>query len=155
MDCPRGGSLDGDDGDGGDDSDNGYGVNNLAQYLDDDAANAAGEPNFNNSNDGKNNKKEKANKSCSCQHYRNLSSYRVATSTCREFRPTRPKDMPQLEGGELSKFGVADIEDLCSFGRQIDLKRNVAIYRKPMNEVPGGEPKFGMNTGERAMHLRS
>ena len=80
----------------------------------------------------------KVDKKCSCPHYRNLTSLRVANAACQVFRPTRPADVVDsgdAGGGICSKMGVADIEDLVEFGRDIEVKRDVAIYRKNKTKI--------------------
>jgi len=83
---------------------------------------------------------DKPNTKCTCQHYRNLTSARVANFAIERFRPNLPNELVEsgVDGGEDCKMGVGDIEDLVDFGRDLNSKGNVAIYRTPLTEQSFG-----------------
>ena len=77
-------------------------------------------------------------KACTCPHYRCLSSSRAAATASDNFSVRRSIVNSCTHGGELTKLGTHDIEDLVKYGRDSDTKHGVALYRK-------GEERFGMH----------
>ncbi len=75
-----------------------------------------------------------------CPHYRQLSTKRLARNLHSTFKPDSTSVNCCSSGGEKSKFGSHDIEDLVTFGVQPNIKKGVAIYRNKA----GGEKSFGM-----------
>ncbi|GMI14569.1 hypothetical protein TrLO_g4418 [Triparma laevis f. longispina] len=69
------------------------------------------------------------NDKCTCPHYRCLTTSRVAATTSSQFRPTQPPT-PCSHGGEKTRLGTHDIEDLIKFGNNVDHKNDIAVYRK-------------------------
>lgn len=82
--------------------------------------------------DGDNRKKK-----LTCSHYRQLSTTRTATMAQRKFAPDQNVVNCCNVGGEKTKLGAADIEDLVDFGVNPYVQKGVAIYR------PGGTGSFG------------
>ena len=64
-----------------------------------------------------------------CSHYRQLSSLSVAGKVHSSNVPNRNKVNCCSLGGDKTKFGTHDIEDLIGFGMNPNITRNVAIYR--------------------------
>ncbi len=64
-----------------------------------------------------------------CSHYRRLTSKELAVRTHATCVPDISKVNCCAVGGDKSKFGTHDIEDLVKFGVQPNVKRDVAIYR--------------------------
>ena len=70
-------------------------------------------------------------KAC-CPHYRQLGPKRTADLACNTFVPC----CSSKKGGELSKHGTHDVEDLVQFGKDPH-KRTVAVYRSSPQEPFG------------------
>ncbi len=75
-----------------------------------------------------------------CSHYRQLTSKRIAEKLYSSCVPDAKKVNCCSVGGEQSKFGAHDIEDLIHFGVQPNVKRGIAVYR----DQSKGESSFGM-----------
>jgi hypothetical protein len=86
--------------------------------------------------DGKHpNEEEDANTKVrlTCPHYRQLTSDRTASMAQAKFAPTNCCS----GGGEKTKMGVADIEDLVDFGLNPHVDKGVAIYRPSTSQSWG------------------
>jgi DEAD_2/PDZ domain len=81
------------------------------------------------------NEDEDSNKTIrlTCPHYRQLTSERTASMAQAKFAPTSCCS----SGGEKTKMGVADIEDLVAFGLNPYVDKGVAIYRPPASKSWG------------------
>jgi hypothetical protein len=66
-------------------------------------------------------------KAC-CPHYRQLGTSRTASMAYDQFVPQNPNCCKR--GGEHTKLGSHDIEDLVAFGKDPYVKRGVAVYRE-------------------------
>lgn len=66
-----------------------------------------------------------------CPHYRQLSSAGLARKAHSSFIPASSQVNCCTVGGSKTKLGAHDIEDLCQFGIQPNIKRGVALYRDP------------------------
>lgn len=77
-----------------------------------------------------------SNKPC-CPHYRQLTSSRTANLTYEQFVPQAKQVNCCQTGGEKSKLGSFDIEDLVSFGMDPHVRRDIAIYRAPGQKAVG------------------
>jgi len=73
----------------------------------------------------------KSKKYLTCPHYRRLTSIDLAINAHDTFVPNKNKVNCCSIGGDKSKFGSHDIEDLVAFGKNPDKRRQVAIYRDP------------------------
>lgn len=80
----------------------------------------------------------------SCHHYRSLTSTSIAKLAYKQFFPNKNGGHCCSNGGELSKMGVHDIEDLVSFGMMPQVLRNVAIYRSQSDTSENGYVPFGI-----------
>ncbi|GMI02980.1 hypothetical protein TrVE_jg9717 [Triparma verrucosa] len=80
--------------------------------------------------------------SCTCQHYRCLTASRVAMTASQQFRPTKNVRTSCSMGGGETRLGTHDIEDLVKFGKNVDNKNDIALYRKP------GEKSFALSLQE-------
>lgn len=79
-----------------------------------------------------------ASKKPSCPHYRQLTAIRTAEMTYQQLVPNEEQVSCCTLGGEHTKLGTHDIEDLVSFAMDPYVKRGVAVYRSP------SQPSFGM-----------
>lgn len=77
-----------------------------------------------------------------CPHYRQLTSEALAKKVHSAFVPDRYHSNCCSQGGEKTKLGSHDIEDLVRFGTQPNIKRGVALYRNPSN------PSYGLKLGQ-------
>jgi Fanconi anemia group J protein len=75
-----------------------------------------------------------------CPHYRQLSTTRTASLAYEKFVPQNPNCCTR--GGEHTKLGSHDIEDLVEFGKDPYVKRGVAVYRDT------SKGSFGMQIGK-------
>jgi hypothetical protein len=75
-----------------------------------------------------------------CSHYRQLTTKKLASNLHATCIPNPTRVNCCTVGGEKSKFGAHDIEDLVNFGVQPNIKKGVAIYR----DKSKGESSFGM-----------
>jgi len=91
-----------------------------------------------------------ASKKPCCPHYRQLTASRTAEMTYSQLVPQEEQVSRCTQGGESTKFGSHDIEDLVSFGMNPCIKRGVAVYRSE------SQPSFGMGIqkDERTRFLR-
>lgn len=71
-----------------------------------------------------------------CPHYKQLEEYNTSLLAYNSFIPPSNRNCIDF-GGEKSKLGIHDIEDLIAFGEKPTIRRNIAIYRRPSE-------KFGM-----------
>ena len=81
-----------------------------------------------------------ANKKPCCPHYRQLTTTRTADMMYERLVPQEEQINCCTQGGEHTKLGSHDIEDLVSFGMDPYVKR-VALYRS------SSQPSFGMAIG--------
>jgi putative ubiquitin-RnfH superfamily antitoxin RatB of RatAB toxin-antitoxin module len=79
-----------------------------------------------------------------CPHYRSLTSKSIAKLAFKKFIPNMKVVHCCSNGGEQSKMGVHDIEDLVSFGMMPQVLRNVAIYRCQAGTTQNGDAPFGI-----------
>ncbi|CAB9497764.1 Regulator of telomere elongation helicase 1 [Seminavis robusta] len=84
---------------------------------------------------------KKSKKKLTCPHYRQLSSYRTAHMTRNRFAASQDEIQCCKSGGEKTKLGVHEIEDLCSFGVNPYIIE-VALYRNT-----GSREDFGIIIG--------
>lgn len=77
-----------------------------------------------------------------CPHYRQLTSESLAKKIHSTLVPDKQLVNCCSLGGEKTKLGTHDIEDLVDFGKQTNIKRGVALYRNPQN------PSFGLKLGQ-------
>jgi len=77
-----------------------------------------------------------------CPHYRQLTTTRTAELARSRFITDKSIINCCKIGGEKTKLGVHDIEDLVSFGVNPYVEKGVAIYRKD------GKGSFGMKLGK-------
>jgi len=82
-----------------------------------------------------------------CPHYRQLTSESLAKKAHSTLVPDKHKVNCCSMGGEKTKLGAHDIEDLVEFGMQPNVKRGVALYREPL--VPSFGLQIGQATGSR------
>lgn len=75
--------------------------------------------------------------SCTCPHYRALTTKRLANMVYRSLRPTRAVTTGCTFGGPKTRLGTHDIEDLVVFGRNTEMKNDLALYRKPDEDSMG------------------
>ena len=75
-----------------------------------------------------------------CPHYRQLTNKQLSKNLHSTFIPNVSKVSCCSVGGDKSKFGAHDIEDLVSFGVQPHVKKGIALYRDQVS----GEKSFGM-----------
>jgi hypothetical protein len=75
-----------------------------------------------------------------CPHYRQLSTTRTASLAYENFVPQNPNCCTR--GGEHTKLGSHDIEDLVEFAQDPYVKRGVAVYREQ------SQGSFGMQIGK-------
>ena len=73
-----------------------------------------------------------------CKHYRDLTATRVAAYAYDQLTPSNTDCQC---GGEKSKLGTHDVEDLVAFGKAPHVRRNVAVYRRR------DTTSFGMTIG--------
>lgn len=73
-----------------------------------------------------------------CPHYRQLTSGSLAKKAFESFVPDRQKVNCCSMGGDKTKFGAHDIEDLVKFGVLPNVKRGIALYRET------SKPSFGL-----------
>jgi hypothetical protein len=73
-----------------------------------------------------------------CPHYRQLTSGSLAKKAFETFVPDRQKVNCCSMGGDKTKFGAHDIEDLVKFGVLPNVKRGIALYRET------SKPSFGL-----------
>ena len=104
--------------------------------VDDDAGNG-----YNEDGQGTNRRLD-SDKTKMCPHYRQLSSEGFAKKMYSAFVPDKNKVNCCSMGGEKTKFGAHDIEDLVEFGVQPNITREVALYREP------DVPSFGLQLGQ-------
>jgi Rad3-related DNA helicase len=71
-----------------------------------------------------------------CPHYRNLTSKQTAQMVAKRFVGSQ-RGTTCCSVGEGTAFGVHDLEDLISFGKNPYLEKNVTVYR-------GEDSKFGL-----------
>jgi len=79
-----------------------------------------------------------------CPHYRSLTSKSIAKLAFQKFIPNMKVVHSCSNGGEQSKMGVHDIEDLVSFGMMPQVLRDVAIYRSQAGTNQNGDAPFGI-----------
>ena len=72
-----------------------------------------------------------------CSYYQQIGTKRTAALACKSFVPSRSAK----HGGDMSKHGTHDVEDLVLFGKNPHRRRGIAVYRSP------DEP-FGMTLVE-------
>jgi len=72
-----------------------------------------------------------------CSHYRQLTSTSLASMVQQKFAPNQAAVTCCSVGGEKTKLGAMDIEDLVAFGVNPHVHKGVAIYRQ------GGLGSFG------------
>ena len=89
------------------------------------------------------NRRLESDKTKMCPHYRQLTSEPLAKKAFSTFVPDKGKVNCCSMGGEKTKLGAHDIEDLVEFGVQPNVIRGVALYREP--EVPS----FGLQLGQK------
>jgi hypothetical protein len=82
----------------------------------------------------------KAKDKACCPHYRQLTTTRTASMAHDQFVPQNSNCCNR--GGEHTKLGSHDIEDLVAFGKDPYVKRGVAIYREQ------SQGAFGMTIGK-------
>ena len=82
---------------------------------------------------------ENEDKKLTCEHYRQLTRSSLAASTQAEFAPSQDTVNCCSIGGERTKLGTFDIEDLVSFGMNPSVHK-VAIYR-------GDSESYGLSLG--------
>lgn len=70
-----------------------------------------------------------------CPHYRQLTARRTAENVHSTFIPNKKQISCCNLGGEKTKFGIHDIEDLVAFGKQPEVDRGIAIYRDEKAET--------------------
>jgi hypothetical protein len=75
--------------------------------------------------------------SCTCPHYRALTTKRLANMAYRSLRPARAVTAGCSFGGAKTRLGTHDIEDLVVFGRNTEMKNDLALYRKPEEKSMG------------------
>jgi hypothetical protein len=63
----------------------------------------------------------------SCPHYRQLTTTRTAQKTFAQMVPQQAQVSCCMQGGEATRIGSHDIEDLVAFGMDPFVKRGVAI----------------------------
>lgn len=83
-------------------------------------------------------------KAKTCPHYRQLTSKDLAKKVVSTCVPNASTVNCCSNGGDKSKFGTHDIEDLVQFGMQPNVKRGIAIYRNQSK----GETSFGMTLAQ-------
>lgn len=89
------------------------------------------------------NQRLESDKTKMCPHYRQLTSEGIAKKAYSTFVPNKKKVDCCSIGGEKTKLGAHDIEDLVKFGVQPNIKRDVALYREP------DVPSFGLLLGQK------
>jgi len=72
-----------------------------------------------------------------CRHYRQLTGKKLANNAHSTFVPDNERLNMCTLGGEEIAHGSHDIEDLVTFGKQPNIRRNVAIYRGSNREPLG------------------
>lgn len=70
-------------------------------------------------------------KNPTCPHYQQLSTFRTARAVRERFIKAADETNHCCSGGEGTKLGVTDIEDLASFGKNPDRDSKVSLYRDP------------------------
>jgi Fanconi anemia group J protein len=65
-----------------------------------------------------------------CPHYRQLTSESLAKSAFQSLVPDRQRVNCCSRGGDKTRFGAHDIEDLVNFGVLPNVKRGIALYRE-------------------------
>ena len=98
----------------------------------------------NDEDEDRDNEQYESSKFKTCSHYRQLTSRRLAEKTYSSNIPDLSKVNCCSVGGDKSKFGTHDIEDLVKFGVQPNVKRDIAIYRNSAS----GESSFGMTLSQ-------
>jgi len=88
------------------------------------------------------NRRLESDKTKMCPHYRQLTSEALAKKAMSTFVPDKVKVNCCSMGGEKTKFGTHDIEDLVEFGANPNVIRGVALYREP------DVPSFGLQLGQ-------
>jgi hypothetical protein len=83
----------------------------------------------------------KSTKKLTCPHYRQLTTARTAQMLRSDFLVNQKTIDCCTTGGEKTKLGVHDIEDLVGFGVDPYVQKSVALYRQT------GETSFGLNLG--------
>jgi hypothetical protein len=92
--------------------------------------------------DGQSNNRLEGGSSKMCPHYRQLTSESLAKKVHSALVPDKHNVNCCSQGGEKTRLGTHDIEDLVDFGMQPNIKRGVALYRNPLN------PSFGLKLGQ-------
>ena len=82
-----------------------------------------------------------------CPHYRELSRASTASSVITNFFPGQNINSID-KGGEASRLGTHDIEDLVSFGKDPHIVRGVALYRR--KDYDG----FGLTLKQGVCHIQ-
>lgn len=88
-----------------------------------------------------------------CPHYRQLTTQRTAVLAQAEFAPSQATVNCCSVGGEKTKLGAVDIEDLVNFGVN-PYVRNTAIYRDDASPEPSFGITLGGNAGQRGLRIR-
>ena len=81
-----------------------------------------------------------------CKHYRDLTSSRVVSYAAEQLTPSNSSCKC---GGEKSKLGTHDVEDLVAFGRAPHIQKGIAVYRRG-----GKATTFGVSLGQSANGIR-
>jgi hypothetical protein len=68
-----------------------------------------------------------------CSHYQQLSTFRAARAVKERFIKSAESVNGCCKGGEQTKLGVLDIEDLIEFGKNPDRETGISLYREPAN----------------------
>lgn len=91
-----------------------------------------------------------SSKKPSCPHYRQLTALRTAEMTYEQLVPREEQVSCCTQGGEHTKMGSHDIEDLVQFAMDPYVKRGVAVYRS------SSQPSFGMQISqpEKNRHIK-
>lgn len=79
-----------------------------------------------------------------CPHYRQLTASHTVEKAHAAFIPKKDQVSCCSLGGEKTKLGTHDIEDLVAFGKQPEVMRGVALYRNPT----AGTNSFGLSLGQ-------
>jgi Fanconi anemia group J protein len=72
-----------------------------------------------------------------CPHYRQLTNVNVARNTHSMFVPDKERVNCCSNGGEKSKFGTHDIEDLVRTGMNPNIRKGVSLYRDSSKDTFG------------------
>lgn len=68
-----------------------------------------------------------------CPHYQQLTTFRAARAVKERFIKSAESINSCCKGGEETKLGVMDIEELVEFGKNPDRESGIALYREPAN----------------------